>query len=124
MDPLIVVAVLAGLGLSVFVNLVVARLPRERQMGGWPRCTRCGRPLAWWQLLPIAGWLAQGGRGRCCGRSLHWIFLLDDLLLLSASVLLYIRYGLGVEWLYLMFVAVVLVLPARSIGCTARSTPL
>ena len=110
MDPTIVVAVLAGLGLSVFVNIMVVRLPRERQMGGWPRCTGCGRALAWWQMVPVVGWLAQGGRARCCGRPLHWIFLLDDLLLTGAAVLLFLRYGLGVEWLYLMFVAVVLVL--------------
>lgn len=110
MDPLIVVVVLAGLGLSLLVNLVVVRLPRERELGGWPRCTRCGRALAWWQLLPLVGWLAQGGRARCCGRALHWIFLIDDLLLLGAALLLYQRYGLGGQWLYFMFVAVVLVL--------------
>lgn len=101
---------LLGLGLGALVNVVVVRLPREGALGGWPRCTRCGRALAWWQLLPLAGWLAQGGRGRCCGRTLHWIFPLNELIIAAALPLFYLRYGLSVPMLYLSFVAVVLVL--------------
>ncbi|MFN8565999.1 MAG: prepilin peptidase [Kouleothrix sp.] len=101
---------IAGLFLGALVNIVVVRLPREGQMRGWPRCTRCGRPLSAWQLLPVIGWLVQGGRARCCGRALNWIFPLNELLLAVALALFSLRYGLGVPFFYLSFIAVVLVL--------------
>lgn len=99
-----------GLLLGSLLNVVVVRLPRERHMGGWPRCTRCGRRLAWWQLLPLLGWLAQGGRGRRCGRRLNWLFPLVELISGAALALFFLRYGLGVVLLYLAFVMAILLI--------------
>lgn len=91
--PTIILVALIGLFVGSLVNVVVVRLPREQQFGGWPRCTRCGHALAWWQVLPLVGWMAQGGRGRCCGQRLHWIFPLNELLIASAFTVFYMRYG-------------------------------
>jgi leader peptidase (prepilin peptidase)/N-methyltransferase len=110
MDPIIVVVFLAGLVLGALLNIVVIRLPRERKMGGWPRCTRCGRPLAVWQLLPVVGWLAQGGRGRCCGRTLSWLFPLNECIAGIALALFYARYGFSASFFYLAFVMMVLII--------------
>src|SRR5215218_1092714 len=110
MDPMIVVVFLAGLVLGALINIVVIRLPRERQMGGWPRCTRCGRSLVVWQLLPVVGWLAQGGRGRCCGRTLNWLFPLNELIAGAALALFYARYGFSASFFYLAFVMAILIL--------------
>lgn len=104
-----IIAVLAGLLLGSLLNVIVIRLPRERSLAGWPRCTRCGRPLAWWQVLPLIGWLAQGGRGRCCGRPLKWLFPLVELISGAALALFYARYGLTVTFFYMAFVAAVLI---------------
>ena len=104
-----IIAVLAGLLLGSLLNVIVIRLPRERRLAGWPRCTRCGRPLAWWQVLPLIGWLAQGGRGRCCGRPLKWLFPLVELISGAALALFYARYGLTVTFFYMAFVAAVLI---------------
>jgi leader peptidase (prepilin peptidase) / N-methyltransferase len=98
-----------GLAAGALLNVVIIRLPREGASSGWLRCTRCGRPLAWWQLLPLVGWLAQGGHGRCCGRRLHWIFPVVELLSGTALALLYARYGLSSPFFYLAFVAAVLI---------------
>src|SRR6266498_2700275 len=84
MDLMIVVIFLAGLVLGTLLNIVVIR---------WPRCTRCGRPLAVWQLLPLVGWLAQAGRGRCCGRTLSWLFPLNELIAGIALARFYVLYG-------------------------------
>src|SRR5262245_10593312 len=108
MDLNVIVVFIAGLLLGTLLNVVIVRLPRERDLGGWPRCTRCGRPLAWWQLLPLIGWLAQGGRGRCCGRRLNWLFPLVELLAAGSLVAFYLRYGLGGTFVYLVFVTAVL----------------
>ena len=104
MDPMIIAVFIAGLFLGALLNLVIIRLPRERALGGWPRCTRCGRRLSWWQALPLVGWLAQGGRGRCCGQPLKWLFPLIEIMSGSALALFYARYGLGALFYYLGFV--------------------
>lgn len=53
-----------GLVIGALLNVVIIRLPRERRLFGWPRCTRTGEPLAVWQMLPVLGWILQRGRAR------------------------------------------------------------
>ncbi len=100
---------LAGLILGSALNVLIVRLPRERRMLGWPRCTRTGAPLAWWQLLPLLGWLLQRGRA-ADGRRLHWMFPLIELLNGLALLRLYQLYGLSPAFFYLAFVCAVLLL--------------
>ncbi|NTU83570.1 MAG: prepilin peptidase [Chloroflexales bacterium] len=100
---------LAGLALGGLLNVLIIRLPREGRILGWPRCTRTGEHLAWWQLLPIAGWLIQRGRARD-GRPLHWIYPLVELLSALALLRLYQIYGLKPVFYYLAFVCAVLIL--------------
>lgn len=109
MNSVAIVVFCAGLLAGSLLNLVVIRLPREGAFGGWPSCTRCATRLAVWQILPLAGWLAQGGRGRCCGRRLHPLFPLVELGYASIVTVCYLRYGLTVSFWYLAFVAAVLV---------------
>ncbi len=107
---MIVLAILlAGLLIGTLLNVVVIRLPREHTMGDWPRCTGCGRLLAWWQIAPLAGWLVQAGRAHCCGKPLHWIFPLNELIYAGTLALLYVRYGADSRFFFLGFVAAVLV---------------
>lgn len=110
MDGIVVVVFVAGLLLGALLNIVVIRLPRERNMAGWPRCTRCGRSLAVWQLVPLVGWLAQAGRGRCCGRPLDWLFPLNELIAGTALAFFYVRYGFSASFFYLAFVMAILIL--------------
>jgi len=109
MDSTTIVVFVAGLFLGTLLNIIVIRLPREHSLGGWPRCTRCGRPLAWWQMLPVGGWLAQSGRARCCKRSLNVLFPLIELITGVALAIFQVRYGLSVPFWYLSFVAAVLI---------------
>jgi leader peptidase (prepilin peptidase)/N-methyltransferase len=105
-------AAAAGLLLGALLNLVIIRLPREEGFRGRPHCTRCGQPLAWWQLLPLIGWVAQAGRGRCCGRTIHWMFPFVELLTAIVLLALHQRYvpeGQVITFAYLAFVAAVLI---------------
>ncbi len=48
--------------------VLVRRLPREvPDLWGRSRCETCGHALAPWELVPIASFVAQGGRCRACG---------------------------------------------------------
>ena len=107
-----IIVFLAGLLLGGLLNVLVVRLPRESQLLGWPHCTRCGQALAVWQFLPLAGWLVQGGRARCCGKKLNWIFPMVELMCAGALAVFYTRYGLSVSFAFLTFVTAVLLLTA------------
>ena len=63
----VAVAVLFGLIVGSFLNVCIYRLPRKQSIV-WPasRCTSCGRELAWFENVPVFGWLALGGRCRTC----------------------------------------------------------
>ncbi|MDW8147748.1 MAG: prepilin peptidase [Roseiflexaceae bacterium] len=105
----VVLVALAGLLLGALLNLVIIRLPREQGLGGWPRCTRCGQRLRWWQIIPLFGWLLQGGRARCCGRRLDALYPLVDLVTVATLVLLYLQHRLSISMVYSAAVAAVLI---------------
>jgi leader peptidase (prepilin peptidase)/N-methyltransferase len=58
---------LIGACIGSFINVVAWRLPREESLI-WPgsHCPRCGTPLAWFDNLPVLGWLLLRGRCRYC----------------------------------------------------------
>ncbi|HZP47275.1 MAG TPA: prepilin peptidase [Vicinamibacterales bacterium] len=64
-----VVAFVTVLGAMVgsFLNVCIHRLPRKQSIV-WPpsACPSCGRRLAWFENVPIVGYLALGGRCRTC----------------------------------------------------------
>ncbi len=66
MEP--VVAAVLGACVGSFLSLVAWRLPRGESLT-WPasHCPACGRTLAWWDNLPLLGWLWLRGRCRTCG---------------------------------------------------------
>lgn len=109
-DLTLIPVVLVGLAIAGGLNLAIIRIPHEGKSRGRPKCTRCGQPLAFWQLIPVVGWLAQGGRAACCQRPLHPIHLLVELVYPASLSLLYLRYGLTTPFFYLAAVAAVLVM--------------
>lgn len=50
-----------------FLNVCVARWPRERSIvRPRSRCPHCGHQLAWFENIPVVSWLALRARCRCC----------------------------------------------------------
>jgi leader peptidase (prepilin peptidase)/N-methyltransferase len=76
MTPLTaLVFAVAGLVVGSFLNVCIYRLPR-RESVVWPasRCTSCGRPLAWFENVPVLAWLVLRGRCRTCGASVSPLY--------------------------------------------------
>jgi leader peptidase (prepilin peptidase) / N-methyltransferase len=63
----VVFAAIFGSTIGSFLNVCIYRLPR-RQSIVWPRsaCPHCQRELAWYENLPVVGWLWLRGRCRTC----------------------------------------------------------
>jgi leader peptidase (prepilin peptidase)/N-methyltransferase len=63
----ILVAALFGALVGSFLNVCIHRLPLGTSIV-WPgsACPHCGRPLAWFENIPILSYLALRGRCRTC----------------------------------------------------------
>ena len=70
---------LVGLMIGSFLNVCIYRLPRRESIV-WPasHCTSCDRPLAWFENVPVIGWLALRGRCRTCGSRISAIYPLVE----------------------------------------------
>ncbi|MEO8678846.1 MAG: prepilin peptidase [Vicinamibacterales bacterium] len=56
-----------GLVIGSFLNVVIYRLPRGQSLVTPPsRCPKCGQALAWYDNIPVLGWLMLGGKCRTC----------------------------------------------------------
>ncbi len=68
---LLAAGALLGAVVGSFLNVVIYRLPNGTFFSGGARsrCANpaCGAPIAWYDNLPIVGWLLLRGRARCCG---------------------------------------------------------
>jgi leader peptidase (prepilin peptidase)/N-methyltransferase len=56
-----------GSCIGSFLNVVVWRLPRGESLATPPsHCPKCNHPLAWYDNIPVLGWIMLGGRCRYC----------------------------------------------------------
>jgi leader peptidase (prepilin peptidase)/N-methyltransferase len=60
-------AFLVGAALGSFLNVCIARWPRDLSVvRPRSRCPYCGHQLAWFENIPLVSWLALRARCRCC----------------------------------------------------------
>jgi leader peptidase (prepilin peptidase)/N-methyltransferase len=61
-------AIALGLLGGSFLNVVIHRLPRGMNIARpASHCPACGKPLRFYDNVPIVSYAALGGRARCCG---------------------------------------------------------
>ncbi len=76
----VLIAGLFGAFIGSFLNVCVHRLPRNESVVTPPsRCYACGTQLAWYDNLPVVGWLLLRGRCRWCGTPFSVRYLLAEL---------------------------------------------
>jgi leader peptidase (prepilin peptidase)/N-methyltransferase len=67
---IVFLALLFGLTIGSFLNVVVYRLPRGLSLSSPPSaCPSCGHPIRWRDNVPVLSWLLLRGRCRDCGNS-------------------------------------------------------
>ena len=71
----IVYAFLVGLCIGSFLNVCVARWPRDLSVvRPRSRCPHCGHQLAWFENIPLFSWLVLRARCRCCDEPISVIY--------------------------------------------------
>jgi leader peptidase (prepilin peptidase)/N-methyltransferase len=59
---------IVGAAIGSFLNVCIYRWPAEQSVVSPPsRCPSCGHQLAWYDNIPIVGWIVLRGRCRYCG---------------------------------------------------------
>lgn len=112
-----------------FLNVVIYRLPEGLSLSKPPsRCPKCETPLAWYDNIPIFGWILLWGRCRYCKVPipirypgvelltavlglLLWLHFSGDILMrpMTAEMLSDVLLALGVAFfLYFFFIAVLI----------------
>ncbi|MEJ7812044.1 MAG: prepilin peptidase [Gemmatimonadaceae bacterium] len=78
--PFYLLAFFIGACVGSFLNVCVARWPRDLSvMKPRSRCPRCGHEIAWFENVPIVSWLALRARCRGCGERISAVYPLVEL---------------------------------------------
>jgi leader peptidase (prepilin peptidase)/N-methyltransferase len=83
-----------GAVVGSFLNVVIARLPAgESLVSPGSRCPRCRTPIAWYDNVPILGWLWLRGRCRACGLPISIRYPVVELLVALLAVAIERKFG-------------------------------
>ena len=84
-----------GLCVGSFLNVCIARWPRELSVvRPRSRCPGCGHQLSWFENIPLVSWLALRARCRRCHEPISAIYPAVELLVGVLWALCVYRYGL------------------------------
>ena len=64
-----VVSFAFGAIVGSFLNVCIHRIPKGESIIHPGSHCACGKPVAWFDNIPILSWLILRGRARCCGRA-------------------------------------------------------
>jgi leader peptidase (prepilin peptidase)/N-methyltransferase len=67
-----------GAIIGSFLNVVILRRGTGRGLGGRSKCAVTGKPLQWFELIPILSFLIQRGRTRHGGARISWQYPLVE----------------------------------------------
>jgi leader peptidase (prepilin peptidase)/N-methyltransferase len=93
-EPLAAIALVFGLIVGSFLNVVIHRLPRGESLS-WPgsHCVHCQTPIRWFDNLPVLSWLVLRGRCRSCGAAISLRYPAVELVTGALFAVLALRYG-------------------------------
>ena len=92
------IVALLGLVVGSFLNVCIYRLPRHESLAVPPsHCRSCGRPIRWFENVPVLSYLWLRGRCSGCGIGISRVYPLVELATAATFVAAYDVFGPG--WL-------------------------
>lgn len=87
--------VLFGLAFGSFLNVCIARLPRQRSIiRPGSACPSCGGPIRFYDNLPLVSWALLRGRCRRCRWRIPWRYPAVEAATACLFLLCYLRFSL------------------------------
>jgi len=104
--------VVIGLAIGSFLNVCISRIPLEESIvRPRSRCPQCKKPIASRDNIPILSYVLLGGRCRHCKKRIPIRYPVIEALTGAISGLVYLKFGLGVEWaVYFLFCSALIAL--------------
>jgi leader peptidase (prepilin peptidase)/N-methyltransferase len=107
---LYVVALLFGLVIGSFLNVVIYRLPRhESLVRPGSHCPGCGNAIRWYDNVPVASWLILHGKCRDCDQRISPRYIAVEAMTGAAFALAMWRFGFHWEVLLAWFFLAILI---------------
>jgi leader peptidase (prepilin peptidase) / N-methyltransferase len=84
----------AGLVFGSFLNVCITRIPRDESIVRPPsHCRECGKPIRWFDNIPVVSFLLLRGRCRDCGTGISLRYPAVELLTAAVFAACYAFYG-------------------------------
>ena len=91
----VVYALIFGLCVGSFLNVVIARLPAGRSIvSPGSACPRCGSAIAWYDNLPVLSYVLLRARCRACQNPISWRYPVVESICGALFALAYLHFGL------------------------------
>lgn len=91
---------LFGLVFGSFANVLVWRIPRDESIvSPGSRCPSCGKPIRWYDNVPVLSWVILRARCRDCGEPISVRYPLVELLSGALWLAAGLRFGISGETL-------------------------
>lgn len=104
------VALIYGLAIGSFLNVVIWRLPRGQSVSEptWSYCPRCEHRLGAWDLAPVLSFICLGAKCRYCRNPISWRY--PSIELLTGVLFALVAWRFGGYWesavFYCLFTAI------------------
>ena len=107
---LYVLAFIFGAAVGSFLNVCIFRIPaKESIVKPLSRCPHCQHPIRFYDNIPIFSFLILRAKCRDCGGAISWRYPLVELITAILTLLLFIQFGLTLEFaVFFLFTAVLI----------------
>ncbi|MBI2988541.1 MAG: prepilin peptidase [Deltaproteobacteria bacterium] len=106
-----------------FLNVCIARLPKEESIVSPPsHCPCCNTPIPFYDNIPLISYIFLRGRCRFCGERISPRYFIVEFLMAVFAVLLLNRFGLGLTF-FVNFVLVAALIVITFIDVDVRIVP-
>ena len=93
-----IIVFLFGLAVGSFLNVVIYRLPRGKSLiHPGSTCPSCGKPIRFYDNIPVISFLVLRRRCRRCGEKISWRYPLVELLTAILFTLVALKYGFSLQ---------------------------
>lgn len=83
-----------GAMIGSFLNVCIVRLPQEKSIvTPGSHCMRCGKPVRWFDNIPILSYLILRGKCRDCGAGFSARYMMVEILTGLLFLAVYLRFG-------------------------------